>query len=184
MSVAVSPDWIWLKMSSSLVPGLDAGVATLGLAAAGGARGPRRRCGRSSRRGRRGTRRRPAGTRDRPSTCTGVDGPADLDLLALVVDHRPHPAPRRAGDDRVADLELALVDEHRGHRAAAGVEVGLEHDALGPTRRGWPSAPRARRRPAAGRAGRRCRGPGWPTSRRRSCRRPTTRARARARRAG
>ncbi len=55
-----------------------------------------------------------------------------LDLLALVVDQRPHAAPRRAGDDRVADLQRALVDEDGGDRAAADVEVGLEHDALGP----------------------------------------------------
>ena len=58
-----------------------------------------------------------------------------LDLLALVVDHRPHATPRRAGDDRVADLELALVDEHGGDGAATDVELGLEHDALGPAGR-------------------------------------------------
>ena len=61
-----------------------------------------------------------------------------LDLVALVVDQRPHRAPGRAGHDRVADLERALVDEDGGHRATADVEVGLEHDALGPARSGWP----------------------------------------------
>ena len=58
-----------------------------------------------------------------------------LDLLALVVDHGPHRAPGRAGHDRVADLERALVDQDGGHRATADVEVGLEHDALGPAGR-------------------------------------------------
>ena len=56
-----------------------------------------------------------------------------LELLALVVEHRPDATPCRPGDDRIADLELALVDEHGGHGAATDVEVGLEHDALGPT---------------------------------------------------
>ena len=55
-----------------------------------------------------------------------------LDLLALVVDERPDPAPRRAGDQRVADLEGAALHEHGGDRAAADVELGLEHDAPGP----------------------------------------------------
>ena len=91
-----------------------------------------RPCGPSCRRGRRGSRRRRSGTSDRPSTCTGVDGPRLLDVLALVVDEGPHPAPRRAGHDRVADPEGAALDEHGGHRAAADVEVGLEHDAAGP----------------------------------------------------
>ena len=34
------------------------------------------------------------------------------------------------GDERVADLERAALHEHGGDRAAADVEVGLEHDAL------------------------------------------------------
>ena len=55
-----------------------------------------------------------------------------LDLLALVVDERPHPAPGRAGDQRVADAQGALLHEHRGHGATADVELGLEHDADGP----------------------------------------------------
>ena len=58
-----------------------------------------------------------------------------LQLLAGLVDHRPHPTPRRPGDDRVTDVQLALVDEHGGDRAATGVEVGLEHDTLGTTGR-------------------------------------------------
>ena len=58
-----------------------------------------------------------------------------LDLLALVVDHRPDLAPRGTGHDRVADLEFALVDEHGGDRAAALVELGLDDDALGATGR-------------------------------------------------
>ena len=49
----------------------------------------------------------------------------------MVVDERPDPAPGGAGDERVADPERAALDEHGGHRAAADVEVGLEHDARG-----------------------------------------------------
>ncbi len=55
-----------------------------------------------------------------------------LDLLALVVDEGTHAAPGRAGDERVADLERAPLDEQGGHRAPAHVEVGLEHGAHGP----------------------------------------------------
>ena len=61
-----------------------------------------------------------------------MDGPASLTCLPLVVDERPDPAPGRTGDERVADLEGAALHEDRGHRAAADVEVRLEHDALGP----------------------------------------------------
>ena len=131
LSVAVSPDWIWAEDVLQLGAGLDPGVAALvlqpqavlaGLAdGAGGllvGGGPELVAGLGHRRqAEHLDRRRRAGR---------------LDLLALVVDHRPDPAPGGAGDDRVADLELALVDEHRGHGAAADVEVGLEHDALGP----------------------------------------------------
>ena len=51
----------------------------------------------------------------------------------MVVDERADPAPRGAGDDRIADLERAALDEHGGDRATTDVEVGLEHDAGGPT---------------------------------------------------
>ena len=54
-------------------------------------------------------------------------------LLAGVVDHGAHTAPGRTGHDRVAHLQRALVDQDGGHGATPGVEVGLEHDALGPT---------------------------------------------------
>ena len=35
------------------------------------------------------------------------------DLLAVVVEHRPHLAPAATGDDRLADAERAALDEHR-----------------------------------------------------------------------
>ncbi len=58
--------------------------------------------------------------------------PGFLDLLALVVDQRPDAAPGRAGDERIADPQRALLHQHGGHRAPTDVEVGLEHDADGP----------------------------------------------------
>ena len=133
-SVAVSPAWIWLKMSSSFMPVLTRASPRWFFR--------RSRCSRAS----------PtvravfsSGAARNSSPALGTGGQTEhlhrrrragrLDLLALVVDHRPDLAPRRTGDDRVADLELALVDEHRGHRATADVELGLEHDALGPARR-------------------------------------------------
>jgi hypothetical protein len=129
-SVAVSPDWIWSKMSSSLTPDFT-GRRRAGRGSCGGARGPRPTVraifssGAGTELVARLGHRRQAEHLDRRGRTGG------LDLLALVVDHRPDPAPGRAGHDRVADLELALVDEDRRDRAAALVEVGLEHDALG-----------------------------------------------------
>ena len=52
-----------------------------------------------------------------------------LDLAALVVVQRAHAAPVGAGDERVADLQRAAVDEHGHDRAAARVELGLDHHA-------------------------------------------------------
>ena len=81
-------------------------------------------------------------TSDRPSTCTGVDGPASLTwspLSSMRARTRPQAG---AGHERVADPERAPLDEDGGHRAPADVEVGLEHDARGPARRGWPAGPR------------------------------------------
>ena len=132
--MAISPAWIWLKMSSSFDARLDAGVPSQmlrleALLAGLGHRsgdllvgcdtelvagfGHERQTEHLDRRGRTGR----------------------LDLLALVVDHRADLAPGRTGDDRVADLQFALVDEDGGDGATAVVEVGLEHDALRPTGR-------------------------------------------------
>ena len=76
------------------------------------------------------------GTSSKPVTCTGVDGPASLMPLAALVGHGAHAARGRAGEEGVADLQRAVLHEHRGHGAAA--------DFL--------AAPRARR-PARGISG-------------------------------
>ena len=54
-----------------------------------------------------------------------------LDLLALVVDQRTDLAALGADDEDVADLERAAIDEDRRDRAAALVELGLDHGAFG-----------------------------------------------------
>ncbi len=60
------------------------------------------------------------------------DGRAGLlDRVAVVVEHRPDPAPGGAGDERVAGVERAPLDEHRRHRAAADVEPRLDDRARG-----------------------------------------------------
>ncbi len=51
--------------------------------------------------------------------------------LALIVDEGAHAAPLAAGDDDVADLDRAALDENRGDRTAALVELGLDDRALG-----------------------------------------------------
>ena len=118
------------------------------------ARGARLRA-RSRRRGR--ARRRAADGRSRGSR-PGRRGRRSLHLLAAVVVERAHLAPGVAGDDRVADVERAAVDEHRRDRAAADVEARLDDRARTPRRSGSPSArARRRRRAAPSRAGRR----GW-----------------------
>jgi len=55
--------------------------------------------------------------------------PGVLDRLAVLVLHRADPAVGGAGDQRVADLEAPLLDEHRRDRPTALVEVRLEHRA-------------------------------------------------------
>ena len=52
-----------------------------------------------------------------------------LDLAAAVVDERAHLADDRAGDERVADAQRAVLDEDRRDRAAALVELRFEHGA-------------------------------------------------------
>src|SRR5699024_9145649 len=48
------------------------------------------------------------------------------DVLAVLVEHGAHSAVAAAADDRVADPQGALLDQHRGDRAAALVEVRLD----------------------------------------------------------
>ncbi len=52
-----------------------------------------------------------------------------LQLLAVEVVEGTHAAPRVPGDDRVADLERAAMDEHRGSRTTADVEPRLDDRA-------------------------------------------------------
>ena len=72
-----------------------------------------------------------SGTVSKPSTSTGSAGAGRLDALARVVGHRAHAAPVGAGDDRVADLQRAALDEHGDDRATARIELGLDHGAGG-----------------------------------------------------
>ena len=70
------------------------------------------------------------GTLVRPRTRTGVDGTRLLDVVAVVVEHRPDTAVRVADDHRVADAQRAALDQDGRDGAAAAVEVGLDRDAL------------------------------------------------------
>ena len=51
-----------------------------------------------------------------------------MTCCAVLVEHRADPAPAAAGDDRVADAQRAALDERGDDRAAARVEVRLEHE--------------------------------------------------------
>ena len=64
--------------------------------------------------------------------------PGRLDRTAAVVDQRAHAADDRAGDERVADVERAVLHEHRRHRARGPCRAWLR--APCPTRcaSGWP----------------------------------------------
>ena len=86
--------------------------------------------------------------------------PGLLDLVALVVDERPDPAPRRTGDHRVAHLEVAPLHEHAWPPGPGRRRGWPRAPRRRPDRRGWPAGPRARRRAGRSRAGRRCRGSG------------------------
>ena len=97
------------------------GAASVGAGFGDGAGG-------ASRRARRAARRPRAGTSSRPSTSTGVDGPASADLLTVLVEHGADAAPGATGDDRVADAQRAPIDEHGDDGPAALVEVRLEHE--------------------------------------------------------
>ena len=54
-----------------------------------------------------------------------------LDGAAALVDERAHAAPFAAGDEDVADLERAALDQHGRDRAAAALELRLDDAALG-----------------------------------------------------
>ena len=54
-----------------------------------------------------------------------------LDLSPGIGDQRADAAPFGAGDDDVAGAQGAALDEHGRDRAAAAVELGLDHRALG-----------------------------------------------------
>ena len=53
------------------------------------------------------------------------------DLLVALVEQRADPAPVVAGHDDVAALQGAALDQHGGDGAAAAVELGLDHHAVG-----------------------------------------------------
>ena len=70
------------------------------------------------------------GTAVRPSTWTGNDGGASVDVVAVVVEQRPDPAVAGAGHDRVADVQRAALDQDGGDRATTLVQVGLDGHTL------------------------------------------------------
>ena len=106
--------------------------------------------------------------------------PRRLDALARVVGHRAHAAPVGAGDDRVADLQRAALDEHGDDRAAARIELGLDHGAGGiGVRVGGELLDLGGQQQALEQVVEPLRA-SWPRRRRTSCRRPTPRAGARA----
>src|SRR5690606_39175349 len=53
-----------------------------------------------------------------------------LDLLAMIVDQRAHPAPLIARDEDLARLERARLHQHGRDRATALVELRLDDDAF------------------------------------------------------
>ena len=53
-----------------------------------------------------------------------------LDVVAVVVEHRPDTAVRVADDHRVADPQRAALDQDGRDGTAAAVEVGLDRDTL------------------------------------------------------
>ena len=55
--------------------------------------------------------------------------PGVLQLPAAIVDERADLADDRAGNDGVADVQRAVLDEDRRHRAAALVQLRFEHGA-------------------------------------------------------
>ena len=59
----------------------------------------------------------------------GVGRAGGVHVFAAGVHQRAHMAVGRACNHRVARVQRASLDEHRGNRAAALVEVGLDDEA-------------------------------------------------------
>ena len=76
------------------------------------------------------------GTPARPRISTGVDGPADLHLLALVVEHGAHAAPFGAGHDDVALVQRAASAPARSPPARGRDPAGFRSPSLRPARSG------------------------------------------------
>ncbi len=55
-----------------------------------------------------------------------MEGPALFDPFTLVVDERPHLPELGAGHEEISHLQCAGLDQHRRHRAASLVQLGLD----------------------------------------------------------
>ena len=62
---------------------------------------------------------------------SGVGGTGGVLGLTVLVEHGAHAAKAGAGHHGVAHMERTAVDDHRGHRAAAAIELALEDVARG-----------------------------------------------------
>src|SRR6476660_1977533 len=71
-----------------------------------------------------------AGHRGEPDDLHRTGGQGLLELVAVLVEQRPDAAVGVAGHDRVALAQRAALDEHRGDRAAALVQLALDDDTL------------------------------------------------------
>src|SRR3954462_7371703 len=65
-----------------------------------------------------------------------------VDLVAVLVEHRPDATVGVSGDDRVTDAQGAALHEHGGNRTATTVEVRLDGHSLGRPRRVGPKVKR------------------------------------------
>src|SRR3954453_21565578 len=65
-----------------------------------------------------------------------------IDLVAVLVEHRPDATVGVSGDDRVTDAQGAALHEHRGNRTATAVEGRLDGHTLGRPRRVGPKVQR------------------------------------------
>ena len=61
-----------------------------------------------------------------------------VDRFAVLVMHRTDAPVGRSGDDRVADAQRSVLDEHGRNGAAALVELRFDRDTAGIPGRGWP----------------------------------------------